>query len=214
MELYNNRQAKPQYVNRTIDFRKITEFDDNSILSLKKRFIQLIQSNLLETNRTFKIDDTNRQNLAFIFDWIIGKCEVEKRKGLMLVGEIGLGKSAIMKAVSELVKEIHECTSIYITANNVARLYRSKDDDAAIKINRLITCKLLFIDDIGTEDRKVYDTHPIEEIIRERYEMKRITSFTTNLSSKELIDRYTQSIEDKISHMTFLVPFKGQSKRT
>lgn len=76
-----------------------------------------------------------------------------------------------------------------------------------------MTCKLLFIDDIGYEALKVFDHYPIPEVIRERYDKKRITCLTTNMSMDEITARYFKSFEDKLNEMCFIVKFEGESKR-
>jgi len=198
------------------DFRVPDPDKDNEarIQELKHRFIELISNEFLEADKPFDISDVLKPKLLFIFNWTMGiGINIRDNKGIQLFGEIGLGKSCILKATHNLISEIYECNSKYITSNNLARLFRNSDDESAIRINHLIFCQLLFIDDIGTEDRKVFDSFPIQEIIRERYDRRKITSYTTNLNRKELIDRYTYSIEDKLNHGTYRIEFKGISKR-
>jgi hypothetical protein len=187
----------------------------SGINRLKFEFIELIEREFLENERIFEMTDELRPKLLFIFNWILGiDIKISDNKGINLSGNIGLGKSAILKAVHNLIIQIYQCNSKFITANSIARLFKnSSDEDSEIKINQLISCHLLFIDDIGTEDRKVYDSFPIQEIIRERYDKRKITSFTTNLEPPQLIDRYTASIEDKLNHGTYRIEFKGTSKR-
>jgi DNA replication protein DnaC len=190
------------------------KYNVQKIAELKKRFIELIRNEFLEVDKPFEITDELKPKLLFIFNWILGiDVNLMENKGLQLAGEIGLGKSCILKATHNLICELYACNSKYITANKLARLFRNSDEDSEIKINQLIFCHLLFIDDIGTEDIKVYDSFPIQEIIRERYDKRKITSFTTNKNPSELISRYTASIEDKLNHGTYRIEFKGTSKR-
>ena len=195
----------PDYSNIDIEREKM----------MKKMFVQFIKDEFIETNRAFEMTEDIKPKLVFCFNWIIGReINVYENKGLQFFGEIGLGKSCMMKAVVKMVSKLYPSTSArYITANKLASLFRYSDEQTQIEINRLIYCQLLFIDDIGTEDQKVYNSYPVQEIVRERYDRKRITSFTTNKISKELATIYSTSIEDKLSHGTYLLEFKGSTKR-
>lgn len=162
------------------------------------------------------MNDEFKKILKFCLNWIIGESiDWHENKGLRFFGEIGLGKSCIIKAINNLVKEIYPfISSKYITANKIASYFRNSGDDSDFKLNEILSCRLLFIDDIGTEDNKVFNSYPIQEIIRERYDRKKITSFTTNKETNELIKLYNESIVDKMFHGTYLIPFTGKSLRT
>lgn len=158
-----------------------------------------------------------KKNLAFCIKWITGNgINIYNNKGIALIGGIGIAKSAILKAVYRIIDFFYDTTSIYITANELAHIYRriSQEEEMVIKRNKILTYKLLFIDDIGTEDKKIFDSYPIMEIIRERYDRKRITSYSTNIITKqEMINTYSESIEDKMNHGTYCLEFTGPSKR-
>lgn len=214
------QSANTQKGNRLLrNFRvPFIQQDNNSlIIKLKKHFIDIISSEFLEVEKPFELTDDIKPKLAFCFNWVLGhNIDWKENKGLQLYGEIGTGKSCIIKAVVRLTNELYNISGTYAkytTANKIASLYRCSDNDSIIKINQLITCKLLFIDDIGTEDKKVFDSFPIQEIVRERYDTKKFVSFTTNLSPAILAERYTASIEDKLSHGTYRIEFTGNSKR-
>lgn len=185
-------------------------------LILKKKLIQFIEEGFFAKNTNLKIDEDLKKKLSFCFNWILGKeIDISENKGLLFTGDVGLCKSCILEAIHKMIIYIYPyCNSRFITANKLASYFRNtKDEQSIIEINKLIYCRILFIDDIGTEDKMVYKSFPIQEIIRERYQLKRITSCNTNLSPDELIDYYTKSIADKINHGTYWLEFKGKSKR-
>jgi DNA replication protein DnaC len=208
--------AKPLFK----DFREPKLYDfgkEENLVKLKKHFATMIESEFYEYGRKLEINEEMRKNLNFCMKWVIGiGIDVKENKGLQFIGPIGLGKSAILKAVFKLAKELYSPVAYYFTANKIAHVYRtmSTDEQSRIDCNRILTCKLLFIDDIGTEDIKVFDSYPIQEVIRDRYDKRRVTSFTTNIVSPgEMVGRYTESIEDKMNHGTYRIEFHGQTKR-
>jgi DNA replication protein DnaC len=179
--------------------------------------VDLIEGEFFEHGRALELNDELRKNLNFCINWITGlNIDVKENKGLQFVGPIGLAKSAILKAVYKLVLSIYNPVCYYVTANKIAHIYRTmtSDEQSQVECNKILHCRLLFIDDIGTEDRKVFDSFPIQEVIRERYDKRRITSFTTNIIDPgEMSARYTPSIEDKLNHGSYRLEFSGQSKR-
>lgn len=217
MEVIQN-QGPAQKGNRSFkDFRfpGPGKKDEFTIDGLKRKFIELIRAEFLEADKKLIIDENLKPVIKFCFNWVLGlEIDVKQNKGIQLVGDVGLGKSCILKAVHKMVTMLYDIVAIYITANKIARLFKHSNEENEIAINRLIYCRLLFIDDIGTEDLKVYDSFPVQEIIRERYDHKRIISFTTNIIDPEdLRIKYSKSIEDKLSHSTFRIEFKGTTKR-
>lgn len=184
----------------------------------KEYFIKLIQDEFYNANKEFKMTDYLRPKIKVCFDWVVGNMDVSLNKGLLLRGDVGTGKSAIMKACMKLCIKLYNGSygflyPIYITADKVSRLYTNRSDESERRLNQIMTTRLLFIDDIGYEAKKVFDHYPIPELIRERYDNKRITCFTTNMSMEEIKAEYGVSVEDKLNEMCTIIKFEGQSKR-
>lgn len=202
---------------KPVNFRNAMIIPDE-LNKWKNLFVELIKNEFYKENKVFVLDDNNREKIAFCFKWVIGDVDVTLNKGLLLRGEVGTGKSSIMKACKRLCEIIYNNANgflhpIYITADEVSRLYKESSEETEKRLTQIMTSRLLFIDDIGYEALKVYDHYPISEVIRERYDKKRVTCFTTNLSMDAIRERYKTSIEDKLSEMCFIVKFDGESKR-
>jgi DNA replication protein DnaC len=195
------------------NFRTVTILEEETNL-WKKYFLKLITDEFYQKHKVFKLDENNKPKIALCFDWVIGNVDIGLNKGLLLRGDVGTGKSAIMKACRKLCEKLY--TGIYTryaTADEISRLFKDSSEDSDRKLNNLLTARILFIDDIGYEALKVFDHYPIMEVIRDRYDKKRITCITTNMSMEEMAERYNKSFEDKISEMCFIIKFEGNSKR-
>jgi DNA replication protein DnaC len=180
----------------------------------KQKFIEFIHDEFFSVNKPFLLTEENKPKISLCFDWIIGRVDKSLNKGLLLRGDVGSGKSCLLKATRSMCELLYSnLYSKYVTADEISRLYRSGDETCEKIITQIMTCKLLFIDDIGYEALKVFDHYPIPEVIRERYDKKRITCLTTNMSIDEITARYGKSFEDKLSEMCFIVKFEGESKR-
>lgn len=207
-----------QYSKRKLAYRdfRTRKVDETEIPRLKWMFIRFIQLNMPDGHaKRFEVTPDVQPILSTVFNWIIGDVTAKDYyRGILLTGEIGLAKTSIMKAAIDLITNLYEDTACeYITAFGITRLHRQKDNESAYKLNRLYTCRMLFIDDLGMEDQKVYDIKPLIELIHHRYDSRRITSYTTNSDSAELAERYSPTIEDKINHTTIRLEFEGASKR-
>lgn len=182
----------------------------------KKLFVELISKEFWESGKKFILDDQNKKQISLCFDWVIGKesdsFRVKDNKGLLLMGRVGTGKSCILKATMKFAEYLHEISTVWVTSDSASEIFKGSNIDDT-NYNRLCTCKILSIDDIGKEPALVFGSSPIGAILRERYDKKRITCFTTNLKMKDLLLRYDESFEDKLYQMCLIIPFEGESKR-
>jgi DNA replication protein DnaC len=195
------------------DFRTV-KILSSEINQWKWYFLGLIQDEFFKSQKTIQLDESNKSKIAFCFDWIIGSVDITLNKGLLLRGDVGTGKSSILKAIKTLISKLYDGIFIlYLTSDQITHVYKLNGDEFEKRINQINTCKILFIDDIGYEALRIFEHSPIAEVIRERYDKKRVTCITTNMSVKELAERYGNSFEDKINEMCFIVQFNGKSKR-
>jgi DNA replication protein DnaC len=176
--------------------------------------LKLIKDEFFRVQKAFILDDTNKEKIAFCFNWVIGNIDQSLNKGLLLKGDVGTGKSCIMKAVKNFIKILYPGTfMMYLSADQITHVYRMTGDDFERNLNQIFTCRILFIDDIGYESLLEFGHMPIAEVIRERYDKKRITCITTNMNMEEIEDRYKKSFTDKLGEMCFIINFQGESKR-
>jgi len=200
-------------MNTKTNFRNRHILEEETIL-WKKHFLKLIQDEFFRTQKTFQLDENNKSKIALCFDWIVGSVDITLNKGLLLRGDVGTGKSSILKACKTLCEILYDKIYIhYVTADYISRLYSDRSEDGDKRLTQIMTSRILFIDDIGYEALKVFDHYPIAEVIRERYDKKRMTCLTTNMSMEEIAIRYNKSFEDKLSEMCFIIKFEGESKR-
>ena len=80
-------------------------------------------------------------------------------------------------------------------------------DELSTIYNFIYTCELLIIDDLGTELTNSFQLSQLFEIINKRSISKRSTLISTNLSMKQLSDRYTERIVSRLiaDYMVFYV---------
>ena len=129
MQPENNPQGSR--LPKNFRYPKVTDLSDANIIKMKQRFIKLIADEFLEVEKPLVITPELKPKLAFCFNWVIGtSINWKENKGLQLFGEVGTGKSCIMKAVVKFCNELYSQSGLsakYITANKIASFYRSTD---------------------------------------------------------------------------------------
>ena len=134
-----------------------------------------------------------------IIDWMVDT----KGKGLILMGECGLGKSIILKYVIPV---------IFHTKTN--KVLKSVPAIELVQVDRNEK-PFLLIDDIGTESIKNdYGTKidAVAESISYAEDSSKTIIITTNLTPKDLKERYDERTLDRLRRCK-VVTFDGDSLR-
>jgi DNA replication protein DnaC len=151
-----------------------------------------------------------------------------KRKGMFLIGNVGIGKTAMMKVMQRLFRDTNrrfkfvnsydlKDLSEQITAGEIKSLYGYD-----------FKCDL-YIDDIGfsSDVRRYGNTvNIISEILMERYDLFISSGFRTHLSSNMMVSMktnekniptietiYGSRVVDRLREMCELVTWNGDSLR-
>ena len=189
---------------RTIeDTFKIAEFLKPKVynrfrLGTKEELKEMFVKAFKHYDRTI---DTYKHLPAYdeIIDWLVDT----KGRGLMLMGECGLGKSTILNYV---------IPAIFRTKTNKSLKSISAKDLGAIE--KSITT-FIIIDDLGTESIKNdYGTKidAIADAISYAEDSSKTLLITTNLSGKALKERYDERTLDRLRKCKVVV-IKGESFR-
>lgn len=121
-------------------------------------------------------------------------------KSLMFRGKTGLGKTHLSLAIAASVAK-SGFNVIYGSAQNLLRKaekeYFSQNHETEF-LNSLLNCDLLVIDDLGTELETKFNNAQVYNIINTRLNFSKPTIISTNLSGKELQDRYEQRVMSRL----------------
>lgn len=150
-----------------------------------------------------------------------------KKKGIMIVGPMGIGKTFIFKIFRSNPYQSFKLVS----AKNLAKAAKTDSNNFFESIKKWILPNIsnnffgqkqlaLMIDDLGTEDN-INDfgnkTNVIQDVIEERYESFKKDKFpnlfiTTNLTKEQLIERYGARSIDRLSEMLNVYSFDSALK--
>jgi len=150
-----------------------------------------------------------------------------KKKGVMIVGPMGIGKTFIFKIFRSNPYQSFKLVS----AKNISKSAKTDSNNFFENIKKWISPNIannffgqkqlaLMIDDLGTEDN-INDfgnkTNVIQDLIEERYESFKKDKFpnlfiTTNLTKDQLIERYGARSIDRLSEMLNIYSFDPDLK--
>jgi len=127
-----------------------------------------------------------------------------EKKGLMLVGNCGVGKSFITRYVIPAI--------LYEKKKVIVRVY----DDVNKSVDEILTKKYAVIDDIGTEEvSNSFGNKRLSfaEIVDNAEKKGNLLIITTNLSGTQLKEKYGLRVYDRLIKLTTSIAFNGKSLR-
>lgn len=134
------------------------------------------------------------------------------KPGLMLRGYIGVGKTTMMYAIATAFDILEKKKITIVDAMGIINAAR----DSQTQFKEFAECEMLGIDDLGTEpvDIKKYgnDCSPITELLTERYNHRRFTIITTNLTKEELLTTYGERLYDRFNEMFNSISYDAAQK--
>ena len=142
--------------------------------------------------------------LIKLFKSYISKLKSTDKKLFLLSGQVGVGKTYILKATThEAIKNGY--FSLYTTAFDLNKSFLNyhcaKLENKDEIISKYLDCDLLLIDDLGTENKlNNVTTEYLYLIINQRLESGKNTIITTNLQIDQLKDLYDERIMSRISN--------------
>ncbi|MBA6316266.1 hypothetical protein [Cellulophaga baltica] len=183
------------------------------------------------TNRFFEVDDENKLFLDIICRYFTNDKEFEKitngelRKGLLIYGGCGTGKSSIFDIIQAIsfkhnLKQIHfKNTSVHTVVTEFNKESRAYGNGGEFIIEKYSKGTVHF-DDLGTE--KQVQAWGIKEDLFDRILQIRYNNYkasgnktfvTTNLSLDKLEKRYSPQVKSRLYEMFNIIPLVGNDRR-
>ncbi len=142
---------------------------------------------------------TNIKNVAEHCQYFINHFDTEF-DNLLFYGKAGTGKTFLINCIAkELMDTFHSV--LYLSASQFFNLTAdnvlNKDSSSVYKnvnLDDLKNCDLLIIDDLGTEYTTAFSETYLFEVLNERLIHQKSTIISTNLTLKEMQDRYDDRV--------------------
>lgn len=201
-----------------------TGFVDGKYCSCLKKEITRV---LLEKSGFGKLEDFKDSNFSIfecpeemqkIYSVMQAWCNKDSDKNLIyLLGATGTGKTHLLRCMAnEMIKQ--NKIVLLTTAFNLSQLFlkyhTSKEKDQIL--DDILSCEVLFIDDLGTEPFFNNITREYTYLVINERRMKGLrTIITSNLTPSELKERYDERIFSRIldKKTSITLELKGSDKR-
>lgn len=175
----------------------------------------------------FMVDERNRKLMRSLYQyaWKMTTCPFDVNKGILLYGDIGVGKSTLLKGLRIYENQINQlCYNygnnalgfVFVSAPELSLRYTNAGMNA---IQKYASMPNLAIDEVGREplDAKHYgtETNVIQLILQLRYEKRcnGVTHLTTNLDPNTQFGIYGHYIVDRVKEMFNVIEIRGESRR-
>jgi DNA replication protein DnaC len=137
-------------------------------------------------------------------------------KNLLFYGESGLGKTYLTNCIAGKVIE-SGFSVIYLTATELFDVFAKnaygRDNGSYERIDDIMKCDLLIIDDLGTEVTNSFTNSKLFYCINDRILRKASTIISTNLSLNQLYEQYSDRIFSRIVQSYKALKFFGENIR-
>lgn len=162
----------------------------------------------------------NRIHMQRILDYCVKYASQfhENAPSLFFKGRTGLGKTHLALAIAnEVIAKgygvIYSAVQNFAVSLEKERFERGEDWATSDTNSQLLSCDLLIVDDLGTEFSSSYVNAALYNLINTRLIARKPTIISTNLSMKELEDRYSERFASRIAGQYGRFEFVGSDIR-
>ena len=144
------------------------------------------------------------------------------KKGLLIIGDYGCGKTSMLRAFQMVGKALLPETILWfpsVSCNALVMEFEAMDssDKSAKKhfFKKYNKADVMYFDDFGTESNasNFGIKNLMKDILEERYANKKRTFLTSNLSLEEIKEKYGDRIFDRLQEMFNIIQMPGDSFR-
>lgn len=168
-----------------------------------------------KTLEVFQISEGNRQAAHMVKVWTPAD-----DFGFFLMGPAGSGKTHLMLAI--LNRIVDEDTEVFLRYRSVLWMpvsmmldqIRAEMADNSDSLKRsILSCKYLFLDDIGVENSTDWVREQMFQILDHRLNMRLRTFISTNLKLEELKTRMHERILSRIKELAVILQIDCRDRR-
>jgi len=167
----------------------------------------------------FVVNDNNRDVLNDLHKYLMRSSgALDWNKGILLYGKVGSGKTNMLEVLRRCILELWRKELTIFTAQYIKSQFYEKDQDGYPMSFMVQNYKFIGINDIGLENRTQSGDDIIRNIIYERFERRKYTFGTMNLSLDQFKKRYEFDdgigrMQDRFKHLFNYISLTGESFR-
>ena len=167
----------------------------------------------------FKLDNNTQRCILSLAKYIT---QPVPKFGVMFCGSCGNGKTTLLYALQsavnfledrghfKFIKDYYQYYKVGFEIIDVRQILQAANDD--VKFKDLCNRDMLGIDDMGKEPAEImkYGTimNPVIDLLEQRYRRQAFTAITTNLTAKEIKNKYGTRVSDRFKEMLEVIVFQ------
>lgn len=167
--------------------------------------------------RRYIDDERIRENIHKVAEFLTDN---NSKFGMMFCGTCGNGKTTLLYALRSATNYLNDCRHFEDSHTGI-RIYDAKDISQIAKnydnFKEVRKTPIIALEDIGREPAEVLDygnvLNPIIDLLEFRYNEQLPTFITTNLTAKEIREKYGNRIADRFNEMIEVLIFQNGSYR-
>ena len=169
----------------------------------------------------FKSNDRNREILNNLYYYVHGEGPLDPKKGILFLGNVGTGKSTLMKILAEyqrLFGRGYMCVNCSLLSAQYSTYgVEALNESTWNEGNRGVRPVERGFDELGRETlpARYYgnELNVMQHVLQIRYDLKVKTHATTNLEVEEIEKKYGNHIFDRCFEMFNFIEVNGESFR-
>lgn len=185
--------------------------------SVQIDFDALFMENALKVCPNFKVSK-NTENVKMYF---LGLANKKTKKGLYLYGDVGVGKTTMFKIFKSMGRQLYSeynAKELWFSECNAPGLVNDKMESTTPGYSGNFNYEKykngkLYIQDLGMESLCFNKYELMGMLLFERHRNEAITFVDSNLSPKQILQRYGPQVFDRIGEMFHIVRWEGKSLR-
>jgi len=193
--------------------------DLSALLKLGNESFETFDLTYYEDQIDPEIRVSPRKNMKTVFDFCRDYAYgfSKNSQNLLFWGGTGLGKTFLSACIARVVSEkgfsvVYE-TVVEALAAFENQKFRGGEGDADARVERMLSCDLLILDDLGTEMITEFSKSAVYSIINSRLLSGKKTIISTNLSMDRIEMVYTAQIASRLAGEYQDLPFVGKDIR-
>ncbi|MCC5909557.1 MAG: ATP-binding protein [Clostridiaceae bacterium] len=202
---------KQQLINHAYSMSNLTNV-------LKKENFHSFNINLFSDEKFNTQEETPKENMLTtlnICEGFVFNFDADNEENLLFYGATGLGKTFLANCIAKALLDKGKVV-IYQTSFKILEIlqeirFQSSNDKARAQL--LFDADLLIIDDLGTEMTNTFTNSELFNIINSRLLANKKMIISTNLTPKEIMDRYDDRISSRLFSKFSMLKFYGKDLR-
>lgn len=195
--------------NNVKEFNSINKIDVSSFSTFNLKYYSDIKEDNLKSHRDIMSNILyNCKEYAKYFS--------KNSNSILMIGDTGLGKTHLSLAIAQTVMN-NGFSALYSSAPDLFRRlqneYYGKGEQGVDTMDTILKADLVIIDDLGAEMDNKFNVSTLYNLINMRLNANKPIIISTNLTLKQIENRYTDRVASRILTLYKCLKFVGKDVR-